>query len=208
MPNYAPPGSWECLCESGWYGPGCDIRLEQNCDDKQDNDKGKLRIFSEYFSACTNIFHSLIICYQSIVLDFCKNIFFTKYFLSPNIHFCKMINNFRRAGGLRGPRVLRGGGVRALAAVPHRVQPHRHPAEEAAARRHRQLLRAHALHHRGPRPTELRQEEGLQREVGARTVQCRCLSVYRCVTRTGGGKGFSSTTQNSCLLLLLTATNS
>ena len=119
-----------------------------------------------------------------------------------------MINNFRRAGGLRGPRVLRGGGVRALAAVPHRVQPHRHPVEEAAARRHRQLLRAHALHHRGPRPPELRQEEGLQREVGAPTVQCRCLSVYRCVTRTGGGKGFRSTTQNSCLLLLLTATNS
>ena len=53
MPNYAPPGSWECLCESGWYGPGCDIRLEQNCDDKQDNDKGKLRIFFslyKYFS--------------------------------------------------------------------------------------------------------------------------------------------------------------
>ena len=129
-------------------------------------------------------------------------------FLSSNIYFCKMINNFRRSGGLRGPRVLRGGGVRALAAVPHRVQPHRHPPEEAAARRHRQLLRAHALHHRGPRPPELRQEEGLQREVGAPTVQCRCLSVYRCVTRTGGGKGFRSTTQNSCLLLLLTATNS
>ena len=48
MPNYAPPGSWECLCESGWYGPGCDIRLEQNCDDKQDNDKGKSRIFLKF----------------------------------------------------------------------------------------------------------------------------------------------------------------
>ena len=39
MPNYKQ--RWECLCESGWYGPGCDIRLEQNCDDRVDNDKGE-----------------------------------------------------------------------------------------------------------------------------------------------------------------------
>ena len=47
MPNYKQ--RWECLCESGWYGPGCDIRLEQNCDDRVDNDKGELEmsIFSK-----------------------------------------------------------------------------------------------------------------------------------------------------------------
>ena len=33
------------MCESGWYGAGCDIRLEQNCDDKTDNDNGKYYIY-------------------------------------------------------------------------------------------------------------------------------------------------------------------
>ena len=35
---------WECLCESGWYGAGCDIYLEQDCSDRKDNDKGKTNI--------------------------------------------------------------------------------------------------------------------------------------------------------------------
>ena len=39
MPTYRM--AWECLCETGWYGPGCDIQLEQQCDDKTDNDKGE-----------------------------------------------------------------------------------------------------------------------------------------------------------------------
>ena len=33
--------AWECLCETGWYGAGCQIQLELNCDDKTDNDKGE-----------------------------------------------------------------------------------------------------------------------------------------------------------------------
>ena len=39
MPTYRM--AWECLCETGWYGPGCDIQLEQQCDDKTDNDRGE-----------------------------------------------------------------------------------------------------------------------------------------------------------------------
>ena len=35
---------WECLCESGWYGAGCDIYLEQDCSDRKDNDNGKMNI--------------------------------------------------------------------------------------------------------------------------------------------------------------------
>ena len=40
MPTYSD--QWECLCESGWYGAGCHIPLEQQCSDKQDNDRGEL----------------------------------------------------------------------------------------------------------------------------------------------------------------------
>ena len=32
---------WECWCESGWFGPGCDIHLEQDCSDRKDNDEGE-----------------------------------------------------------------------------------------------------------------------------------------------------------------------
>ena len=31
---------WECWCESGWFGQGCDIPLEQDCSDRRDNDQG------------------------------------------------------------------------------------------------------------------------------------------------------------------------
>ena len=31
---------WECWCESGWFGQGCDIPLEQDCYDRRDNDQG------------------------------------------------------------------------------------------------------------------------------------------------------------------------
>lgn len=32
---------WECWCESGYFGPGCDILMEQDCSDKRDNDQGE-----------------------------------------------------------------------------------------------------------------------------------------------------------------------
>ena len=35
---------WECLCDSGWYGAGCNIYLEQDCSDRKDNDGGKSNI--------------------------------------------------------------------------------------------------------------------------------------------------------------------
>ena len=34
---------WECWCESGWFGTGCDMPLEQDCSDRRDNDQGKKR---------------------------------------------------------------------------------------------------------------------------------------------------------------------
>ena len=34
---------WECLCDSGWYGAGCNIYLEQDCSDRKDNDGGKYK---------------------------------------------------------------------------------------------------------------------------------------------------------------------
>ena len=34
---------WECLCDSGWYGAGCYIYLEQDCSDRKDNDGGKYK---------------------------------------------------------------------------------------------------------------------------------------------------------------------
>ena len=30
-------------CTSEWYGPGCSIELERDCDDKKDNDNGRFR---------------------------------------------------------------------------------------------------------------------------------------------------------------------
>ena len=36
---------WECLCDSGWYGAGCNIYLEQDCSDRKDNDGGKPCLF-------------------------------------------------------------------------------------------------------------------------------------------------------------------
>ncbi len=45
---------WECWCESGWFGPGCDISLEQDCSDRKDNDEGTfettLTIYPSQFS--------------------------------------------------------------------------------------------------------------------------------------------------------------
>ena len=32
---------WECWCESGWFGQGCDIPMEQDCSDRRDNDQGE-----------------------------------------------------------------------------------------------------------------------------------------------------------------------
>ena len=40
---------WECWCESGWFGPGCDIPMERDCSDRRDNDQGKITM---YYSNC------------------------------------------------------------------------------------------------------------------------------------------------------------
>ena len=34
--------SWSCLCEEGWSGADCSVQLEMVCDDKLDNDEGKV----------------------------------------------------------------------------------------------------------------------------------------------------------------------
>jgi len=36
-------GDWECMCEYGWFGQGCQIEMEQDCSDRLDNDKGECK---------------------------------------------------------------------------------------------------------------------------------------------------------------------
>ena len=44
---YMPPktshlmAEWECWCDSGWFGAGCDVRMEKDCSDRRDNDHGE-----------------------------------------------------------------------------------------------------------------------------------------------------------------------
>ena len=52
MPTYRM--AWECLCQTGWYGPGCDIELEQQCDDKIDNDRGQSVISTLFLISLIN----------------------------------------------------------------------------------------------------------------------------------------------------------
>lgn len=33
---------WQCKCEEDWSGESCSVPLEKICDDKIDNDNGKL----------------------------------------------------------------------------------------------------------------------------------------------------------------------
>ena len=40
---------WECLCDSGWYGAGCNIYLEQDCSDRKDNDGGKFSMARKHY---------------------------------------------------------------------------------------------------------------------------------------------------------------
>ena len=40
---------WECWCDSGWFGPGCDIPMEQDCSDRKDNDQGTCYIIMKWF---------------------------------------------------------------------------------------------------------------------------------------------------------------
>ena len=32
---------WECWCDSGWFGAGCDVYMEKDCSDRKDNDHGE-----------------------------------------------------------------------------------------------------------------------------------------------------------------------
>ena len=32
---------WECWCDSGWFGEGCDVYMEKDCSDRKDNDDGE-----------------------------------------------------------------------------------------------------------------------------------------------------------------------
>jgi hypothetical protein len=34
-------GKYQCICNPGWTGRGCDIAIEMICNDDIDNDKGK-----------------------------------------------------------------------------------------------------------------------------------------------------------------------
>ena len=109
--------------------------------------------------------------------------------------------HYRWAGGLWRPWVLWGSCLWTLPALPHRVRPHRHPAQEAAARRHRLLLREDEVHHRGSRPPELRQEEGVQRKVGPARLGLTvswCDSLCLAVS-VPGGKILIRVNTTSCL---------
>ena len=41
---------WECWCDSGWFGPGCDIPMEQDCSDRKDNDQGTYYVIMKWFT--------------------------------------------------------------------------------------------------------------------------------------------------------------
>ena len=68
----------------------------------------------------------------------------------------------RRSDRLRGPRVLRRSGVFKESVVPHGAGADRDLVEEAAAGRYRLILRAHEIHHRGKRTSELRLQTRIQ----------------------------------------------
>ena len=204
MPNYKQ--RWECLCESGWYGPGCDIRLEQNCDDRVDNDKGELEILISKLSAQALLVPWLTHSALHAPIVHCKN-------MTPLFQWWWC---YRRPCGLWGSWVLWGPSMWALPAVPHCLRPNRHSSEEAASRSHSLLLREDEVHHRGPRPSELRQEEGVQWKVGAASCDLGltvslyvslCLAVH--IT---GGKilisGLTSQLLASELMAALPCTNS
>ena len=33
--------TWRCSCQPGWDGEDCSVRLEMNCSDTRDNDRGE-----------------------------------------------------------------------------------------------------------------------------------------------------------------------
>ena len=78
--------------------------------------------------------------------------------------------------------MLREPGVRAQPAVPHGAGAHRHPASQAPAGRHRLLLRADEVHHRGQGHAELRRRRRLQREVSERLLCSMFFSFLKCLT--------------------------
>ena len=79
----------------------------------------------------------------------------------------------RRAPRLRGSRVLRESGLLLQPAVLHRAQAHQHPAPEAAARPHSQLLREDEVHYRGGLAPAIFQEQRLQRKVSGAECSAR-----------------------------------
>lgn len=33
--------SWQCVCQTGWRGPGCNVAMETSCADNKDNEGGE-----------------------------------------------------------------------------------------------------------------------------------------------------------------------
>lgn len=38
--------SWQCVCQTGWRGPGCNVAMETSCADNKDNEGGEQKPFN------------------------------------------------------------------------------------------------------------------------------------------------------------------
>lgn len=38
--------SWQCVCQTGWRGPGCNVAMETACADNKDNEGGEQKSFN------------------------------------------------------------------------------------------------------------------------------------------------------------------
>jgi hypothetical protein len=39
---------YSCVCDDGWEGESCSVRLEMECSDEIDNDQGTLLMYIEF----------------------------------------------------------------------------------------------------------------------------------------------------------------
>ena len=86
-----------------------------------------------------------------------------------------LIDSSRWTCGLWGSRMLWVSSLWTLSVVSHRLCPYWHSTEEAASCGYSLLLWEDEVHHRGPRSSELCQEERIQWKVGV--VQLRLVAV-------------------------------